>query len=1770
MSTLKRKPQTAKSAADSASKRQKLDTNTKQEPRNGTTVPSTKTVPTKSVLAKEQPAFPRGGAGPLTLLEKKQIRRDAAREVNDPGLFDGQTNDKANSDESDLDLDENDVKQTFATKKSKKQKKKTATSQETDAVAIESVSYRRLAEGSLLLGRISHVSSQELTLALPNNLTGFVPSTAISAQFSSKMEKALREGSDDEVEDEEQENENNIDLRRHFRTGQALRVAVRTTENDADNKKEIKKRIDLSIQPSSVNKGLSRELLVPGITLQVAVSSVEDHGVVVDLGFEDGSTGFIAKKGLPTGIQLADVELGSVYLCTTTNVNPKGKIIQLSADLTSNTLAKTASSVDAYLPGTLVEVLLTQVSQEGLAGKVLGLLDVTADFLHSTAFQHKDNFIHKFEVGQKVTARLIANFPLSDNKKLAFSLTDAAININDSTEERLELSSTVDRAQVVSVAHGLGVYFSLPSQALGFAHVSRLSDKTVENLSEISGPFKKGTEHQARIVDYNAVDGLYILSLQKSILEQPYLRLADVEVGAVVKGSIEKVLVSENGVRGLLVKIATGITGHVSPNHQSDVALKNPEKKFREGMSVKTRVLAVDTDRRRLDLTLKKTLVNSDQPIWASYEGLEPGQSTVGTLIKVDTGGAIVQFYGSVKGRLPVSEMSEAFVKDAREHFKAGQVLTVYILKVDAEAKRLTLTARDTSTVTRNDTTSLSAGSLVSGTVFEKSADDLMLRLEPSGSIARLFLDHISDGSEKKRKSALEKIRVGQKMENVLVFEVKGRSVNLSNKASLRKAAEEGKLLKSYEQLVEDMIVTGYVSNITENRVFVKFAQGITGVINRAQIPDDQASLPEFGMKVLQAVSAKVVNIDYKGATPRFWLSMKADSTASGMPTPPAGAAIVDKEVIEAVDENVSSYSDFSLGAVVKARITSVRETQLNVELAKGIQGRVDVSEIFDSLDEIKDRKHPLKQFSTKQILNVKILGQHDSRTYKFLPLSHRTSKNVVFELSARPSVVSGKQPRVLTFEDMKVGATHPVFVNNVSDHALMVNVSPAVRGRIKASDVSDDLSLGANLSRNFPVGSVLNAQVIAVDIEKNRLDLSSKSGAITKALTLDSLSAGDIVAGRITKITDRSLMVQLSEDLAGLVELVDMADDYDLANTTRFEKNSIVRAYVTQVDTPNKKVFLSLRPSKILSSGLDAKDPELSLQDLNVGDVRRGFVSNVAEKGLFVTLARGLTAFVRVTNLSDEYLKEWKEHFQKDQLVQGKIVALDKDSGHIQMSLRKSHVDGNYKPPLTFNDLNVGDVVEAKVAKVETFGVFIVVANSENVRGLCHRSEIAEKRIEDVTKLGFAEGDTVKAKVLKIDTAQRRINFGMKASYFGDFEDEEEDDDEMLEVDQAESAANDDEEVSEGEGVELDVASGLDDAEDVDDDSEGVELNPDGTSMEVDEAPKPTKGLSVGGFDWHGMPATNSISTKRAADSSDEGEKSKAKKRKKKPEIMVDRTEDLDKDGPQSVDDFERLLSFEPDSAQLWIQFIAFHMDLGDVDAAHEVAEKALKSIGLAQQTEKQAIWVALLNLENAFGDDASVEATLQRACQTMDAEDMHSKLASIYIQSGKHEKADDLFQNMTKKFTQSPKLWINYATFLFDKLEEPARARALLPRALQALPPFTHFDITKRFAQLEFKTKTGVPEEGRTRFQGLVNLYPRRLDLFNIMLDLEMRLGDADQVRGVFEQVLSKNIKAAKAKPFFSRWMQFEEKQGDQKKVEEVQARAAKWVQQYQKTSS
>ncbi|KAJ5488730.1 hypothetical protein N7539_003620 [Penicillium diatomitis] len=1748
-----------------------------------------------SVLRDDEPSFPRGGGSVLTPLERKQIQIQANKDV----LFEQKGVKKPtrefvneNDDDEDEDVEMEDADANASAKKSRKKKskaKKSASkdSSEKEGVRIEGLSYKRIVPGSMILGQVSAITAHDIAISLPNNLVGYVPLTSVSKVLDDKIEKMLNDDNDDD----ESSDEEIFDLKEHFYIGQYLRAYVTSTGTEATEAgSRSKKRLELSIDPRQANSGLSKTDLVVETAVQAAVVSVEDHGVVMDLGIEGSDLkGFMSSKEVDPRVEYSSLKEGSVFLCMVTGHNASGNVIKLSAKFQSSASIKNshflsaAPTINSFLPGVAAEILLTEVTPDGMAGKIMGMLDTVVDLVQSGADDGKLDIERKWKMGAKIKGRIISTFPSSEPFKLGFSLLDHVMKMSSdsrgpgSSDEAPAVSAIVPEVTIVKMdPSGMGLYARIgDSKHIGFVHISRLSDGKIESLSPETGAYRVGSTHEARIVGYNMIDNLYLLSFEKSVIEQPFLRIEDVNVGAIVKAKVEKLLVGATGMDGIIVSLADGISGLVPSMHFADTQLQFPEKKFRVGQKISARILSVNLDKRQIRLTLKKSLLNSESAIWKDYKDIMAGAQSPGTIVNLQPHGAVIQFYGTVRGFLPVSEMSSAFIKDPTEHFRLGQVVNVHALSVDAAQGRLAVSCKDPSTFSEKYGQAfedIKPGLLVSGTVFEESGDDLLLKLEDTDLVARLDVQHIVDGSPSKQTSTLSKIRVGQKLNDLLVLDTQRahRLIRVSSRASLKKSAKQGNMPSTFLDVKENSSVTGFVRNIAPAGLFVEFLGGLTGLVPKRLIEEANLAKPQFGLSKGSTITVRVHEVD--ADFQRFILSQKA-ADASSAPSKKIKEPVQTDDVLaNSVDSEIKTMSDISYGRIVKCKVVSVKATQINVQLADNIQGRIDVSEIFDKWEEIKDRKQPLRFFKAKQLLSARVLGVHDARNHKFLPISHRSGKYPVFELSLKPSFMNAAHPEPLNMEQIKAGSSWMGFVNNIADDCLWINLSPNVRGRLRFMDASDDLSLLTDVEKNFPIGSALKVQVTAVNAGKGHLDLSAKHGF--DKLSFGDVSPGMILAGRVTKITDKQIIMQLGEALVGAVNLIDMADDYSKADPSVYHKNEVLRACVVAVEKARKKISLSLRPSKILSSSLPVQDRETSsISDIKVNDVVRGFVKRITDAGLFVTVGHDVTAYVRVSELSDSYLKEWKDSFQTDQLVKGRVTLVDVEQNKLQMSLKDSVLDPDFKAPLTIRDLRVGQIVTGKIRKVEEFGAFIVIDRSANVSGLCHRSEMADKRVEDARTL-YDEGDAVKAKIVKIDTESGKISFSLKASHFRGEADESSDDED------AEDEAG---------GVELEGNDSDDEDDDlsmggveVENDSDEDENDSDEDSDEEEPANGPTKegGLGASGFDWSGNVQGEDV-TMADSDSDEDEEQQKKKRKKSKPEIQVDRTGDLDANGPQTVADYERLLLGEPDSSLLWLQYMAFQLELGEVEKARTIAERALRTITMGQDSEKLNIWVALLNLENTYGNDDSLEEVFKRACQYNEPQEMYDRMISIYIQSGKNEKADDLFRNAMKKKigTQSPKFFLNYASFLFDSLAAPERARGLLPRALQSLPAHTHVETTSKFAQLEFRSANGDVERGRTVFEGLLSSFPKRIDLWNILIDLEIKAGDAEQVRRLFERVLglqhkkgsvtidpSKKVKPKQARFLFKKWLAFEEKLvaegGDEKMVEETKARAAAYV--------
>ncbi|KAH3669200.1 hypothetical protein WICMUC_005039 [Wickerhamomyces mucosus] len=1706
----------------SSNKRRRSDADSKRKDFPLSREDATK-APEKSVLDSSEVSFPRGGSSALTPLELKEVANEAAKDV----LFSKDTEQIKIKD-----LHPKKKKKTISTNKDSK-----GTNNEI-IPNIDSLTFKSLIPGTLVLGQIQSINRLDIVISLPDNLVGFVPITSVSEIITKELEEF---DDDSEDSDSEEENTRNVEtsenkkkfpnLSKIFRIGQWLRAVVVDGTLNSKNKKNQKKRIQLSIESSKVNKNLEDDDLVASGTIQVTVKSVEDHGAILDIGKENIG-GFISNKELrASSIDPEDLKAGSVFLATISNKNDRTVTVKFSHN--KKNPVTTLSSVDSLVPGTFIETLITHVQSDGLVSRAFGLVDATISLAHAGVFD-SDSLKHKYNVGSKVKARIVAVLFVNNTKKLVLSLLNHVLVNNKESEALSEFPIGHIFESVEVKGHDSNyIYVAIDSERLGQAHVSRIEG----SVSLLSAKYGNGTKHQARVVGFSLADNYYSLTFDPKVIKQKYLRAEDIPLGESVIAEVLNVLPE----KGLKVKIFNTFEALVPTIHMSDIKLIYPERKFKIGSKVKGKVLNVSKFKSEIIVTLKKSLVGVENPI-SQISQAQVGDRTSASVLSFKASGAIVSFFGNLKAFLPKSEISETFVNKPEDHLRLGQTITVRITSVDQATQKLSVSCRlssETSEAQKKALSDLIVGrSIVKAQVVEKTKDSVVVELPGNNLRGVIFSGHLSDGNFEQNRAILKRLEIDSIIEGlVLDKDPRSRIFNLSAKKSLISAAEQEVLPTKFNEIkVSDDLISGYVKSITDKGIFVGFGAKLVGLILAKYATDKPVDDLNSVYSLNQSVSVRVLRTDEENK--RFLLTTK-EKRSSG------------DETVNPADRSTKLIHEYKPGKLTKAVIQSVKQTQLNVQLADNVQGRVDVSQIFDNFEEIKDPKRPLSQFKKGDLLDVKVIGFHDVRNHVFLPITHRKSKQLIIELSAKKSDLRNQTYESLTLDNVSIGSEWIAFINNSIKGFLFANLSTRLKGRISFMNASDDSSLLGNIEDNFPTGSAIKVKVKSIDNEHNSVLLTARENEIT---SFQDVKINSTYPARVLRVTESFVIVELAENVTAISFITDALDDYSDKLLDNFNKNSVVSARVLDIDETNQKIHVSLRSEK-------SKDKLVSsYKDLERGDVVKGFIKNITDKGLFIALGRVVTAYVKVSDLSDSYLKEWKKYYKPHQFVIGKVVNA-KDSEHITLTLKESEINGDLRILKHFEDLKIGDIFEGSVRKVAEFGVFVKLDGTVNVSGLCHHSEISDNVVDNLGAL-FGEGDRVKVKILAIDSKKKQLSLGLKASYFQDnVEEANESSKDSESEDLVHVADDEDEDLKDASDDDFDdeeedlVESAFNDHE-----SEQEHDEYENSDIEEDEEEnKASVGLGTNGFDW----TAQILDQVQDDESSDEEDFTniRNKKKKKTKQLIEDSTGDLDSRAPQSVGDFERLIIGNPNSSIAWMNYMSFQLQLSEIEKAREIAERALKTINYREEQEKLNIWIALLNLENSFGTNETLEEVFKRSCEYMDSLTMHQKLVSIYIISEKFDKANSLFRTITKKFGRSSvAVWVSFGSYLLDR-GEAEKAHEILADALNALHKRDHIEVVRKFAQLEFVK--GDAEQGRTLFEGLISDVPKRIDIWNVYIDQEIKKDEKKKVEELFERVFTKKITRKQAKFFFGKWLSFEEAKGDTKGADHVKAKAQEYVQ-------
>ncbi|KAJ2999616.1 rRNA biogenesis protein rrp5 [Globomyces sp. JEL0801] len=1338
-----------------------------------------------------------------------------------------------------------------------------------------------------------------------------------------------------------------------------------------------------------------------------------------------------------------------------------------------------------------------------------------------------------FKVGSTMTFQVMS----VDVDKKRLILTHKKSFLSNTTNQIVSYESAVageTTTGIILAVKDFGCIVGFYNNVRAIAPISELSYGHIKNPEEL---FRVGQTVKCRILSANAENKKLRVSFKLSQVNEDM----DIKTGMIV--SCKYMSTTSDGV---IVQFEnTTNSGFIKKEHLSDIPSLS-EKIFNGFRSLTSKkpfslgevmVSQIDVKNGRIYVTKKQSLMKyvKDNGFISSFEDLKEGRIIPGVVRNFTDKLCFIDM-GDISVVANINSVSDKFIESFDGILTKGQTVLATVTHLDPTTERsfvsLKLSAlqvyADFSSYEQTFLCSIFSGrqliqssaqdasawvskyqigTVVTGTITENS---------PTGYL--VSLPHKVTGMLLNRNS---KLSIGEELDcQVIDVDINSRIADVvaTEKSEVEIQLQLLKAKKSLNKLVDAEVIA------VKDKYSIVRMDSLAGAV---------------GFYFNQNVNSLTLNHSIAAVGDKLSLEVSSiKELESDLPR-----ILLKSPKIAKPASSGKKGNSIEVGALVSGVINSVKSNMLKVKLADDTSAIIHFSEIYDSFDLIPDPAKSFKSFKRGDTVTARVIGFHNARSHAFVPLTQANASNsIVVELSIRPSILNlpsaDVSSSIFTFDTVKIGGKYVGIVHKVEDSLLWVHIAPSILCRIDIFYISKDLDVVRDLKSHFKEGQALDCTVISKNVDKKLIGISLLGDSAQE------LKSGDIRVGRITKVDPRfGLTVLLAPNRFGNANVCELNDEFVDEPTSVYEVGQIIKTVI--LSSTSDKIDISVRKSLLDDPSLPIK----SIKSFKEGDVVTGYIRKISENGCFVSLTSSIHARVQIRELSDLYIKDWKEIYHEGQLVKGKILNVNQSKKQIEMSLKESLINPS-KSLVSFGDIKVKSIMNGTVVSIKDYGIFINL-DGTRINGLCHLSEASDTPVKDLNRL-YNIGDPVRTFVLRVDPSNKKVSLSLKASYF----DESESKDEDMDVDEVEES---DKEESEKEESDKEEES---DEMEVDDE---VLVQPTLSKQKEAKLAKkielPSQALSLEGFSWDGneLPAVSDTSDD---DSEEEVTEKPTKKNKKKEKVALEKrtaeqeTMMLDNNtAPEMPEDFERLLLNSPNNSFLWIKYMAFQLELAETDKARQIAERALKTINFREEQERLNIFVAYLNLENKFGSEVSMNQIFEKACQVCDPKKIHIQLTQIYERNNQFTAAEELHKKMIKKFNESAKIWINFAAF-YIRRNQAVEARELLSKSVLSLPKRKHIKMITKFGQLEYKF--GEVERGRTVFEGLMTSYPKKADLWSVYLDMEVKVGDIDVCRRLFEQILQLKWSTKKMK----KYLDFEKRKGTTEGVNHVKEAAIRYV--------
>jgi small subunit ribosomal protein S1 len=404
----------------------------------------------------------------------------------------------------------------------------------------------------------------------------------------------------------------------------------------------------------------------------------------------------------------------------------------------------------------------------------------------------------------------------------------------------------------------------------------------------------------------------------------------------------------------------------------------------------------------------------------------------------------------------------------------------------------------------------------------------------------------------------------------------------------------------------------------------------------------------------------------------------------------------------------------------------------------------------------------PGSQYDLRPTANLDALAGQEIQV-RITKLNRRRGNVVVSRRAILEEEQHAKRGELM--QSLAEGQTVHGVVKNVTEYGAFVDLG-GIDGLLHLTD----LSWGRikHPSDVVKPDQELDVIILKFDKDKQRVSLGLKQLSPDPWVNAaEKYPAGGKYKGKVVGVVDYGAFVELETGIEGLVHATEMS----------WAKKSVNPAKIVKVGEEVEVVVLDIKPSdRRVSLGMKQAQPDpwlLTADKYPVGTVVTGKVRNIVEFGAFIEIEDGFDGLVHVSDVSwTERIKNPHEVFKKGEPVTAKVLRVDEDNRRVSLGMKQvNDIWGDW-----FKQHKVGEIVKGKVSRIAMFGAFVELG--ENIEGLCHNTEITDRRRGDdgsgmnrtstgpLKSAGPLEpGKEYDFKIIKISPESRKIALSYKAA---------------------------------------------------------------------------------------------------------------------------------------------------------------------------------------------------------------------------------------------------------------------------------------------------------------------------------------------------------------------------------------------------------------------